>query len=196
MRADRLTRSSFANPSSNRCYKSGMEQLAIKLLGFAAAACTTLAYAPQFVKVWKTRSTEDISLGMFLVMVLGILLWLLYGLLSGDAPLIVANAITIVLAGGILCDEAEVRLKRAAGRRKQTRRLVWHREQASASSSISPPGTWRTRRRRRVGAGLRLSGHPGRLDTERANDLSWKSQPARQAKFEPQFKLNCVCSSG
>ena len=96
-----------------------MEQLAIKLLGFAAATCTTLAYAPQFVKVWKTRSTEDISLGMFLVMVLGILLWLLYGLLSGDAPLIVANAITIVLAGGILWMKLKYGWSR--GSRKQTR---------------------------------------------------------------------------
>ena len=88
--------------SEFRCYRTGMEHLAIKLLGFAAATCTTLAYAPQFVKVWRTRSTEDISLGMFLVMVLGLMLWLLYGLLSGDAPLIASNAITIVLAGGIL----------------------------------------------------------------------------------------------
>lgn len=79
-----------------------MEPIAIKTLGFAAATCTTLAYAPQFIKVWKTRSTEDISLGMFLVMVLGLLLWLAYGLLSGDAPLVVANAITILLAGGVL----------------------------------------------------------------------------------------------
>ncbi|MBR1188730.1 SemiSWEET transporter [Bradyrhizobium sp. AUGA SZCCT0160] len=79
-----------------------MEPIAIKLLGFAAATCTTLAYVPQFVKVWRTRSTEDISLGMFLVMVVGVLLWLVYGLLSGDGPLIVANAITIVLAGGVL----------------------------------------------------------------------------------------------
>jgi MtN3 and saliva related transmembrane protein len=79
-----------------------MEPIAIKLLGFAAATCTTLAYAPQFIKVWRTRSTDDISLGMFLVMVLGVALWLLYGLLSGDAPLVAANAITIVLAGGIL----------------------------------------------------------------------------------------------
>jgi len=79
-----------------------MEPIVIKLLGFAAATCTTIAYAPQFIKVWKTRSTEDISLGMFLVMVLGLLLWLVYGILSGDGPLIVANAITIVLAGGIL----------------------------------------------------------------------------------------------
>jgi MtN3 and saliva related transmembrane protein len=88
--------------SSNRCYKTRMEQIAIKLLGFAAATCTTLAYAPQFLKVWKSRSTDDISLGMFLVMVLGVALWLIYGLLSGDAPLIFANAVTIVLAGGIL----------------------------------------------------------------------------------------------
>jgi MtN3 and saliva related transmembrane protein len=79
-----------------------MEPIAIKMLGFAAAACTTLAYAPQFIKVWRTRSTEDISLGMFLVMVLGLALWLAYGLLSGDAPLVAANAITMLLAGGIL----------------------------------------------------------------------------------------------
>jgi MtN3 and saliva related transmembrane protein len=79
-----------------------MQQIAIKLLGFAAATCTTVAYAPQFIKVWRTRSTQDISLGMFLVMVVGIMLWLLYGLLSEDAPLIAANGVTIVLAGGIL----------------------------------------------------------------------------------------------
>lgn len=79
-----------------------MEPIAIKLLGFAAAACTTLAYAPQFIKVWRTRSTEDISLGMFLVMLLGLVLWLSYGLLTGDVPIIIANAVTIFLAGGIL----------------------------------------------------------------------------------------------
>ena len=79
-----------------------MDPFAIKLLGFAAAMCTTLAFAPQFLKVWKTRSTEDISLGMFLVLVLGLVLWLLYGLLSGDAPLVASNAVTLVLAGAIL----------------------------------------------------------------------------------------------
>jgi MtN3 and saliva related transmembrane protein len=79
-----------------------MEPLVIKLIGFAAATCTTVAYAPQAIKVWKTRSTGDISLGMFLVMVLGLALWLVYGLLSGDAPLVAANAIAMLLAGGIL----------------------------------------------------------------------------------------------
>ncbi|WP_028137957.1 SemiSWEET transporter [Bradyrhizobium japonicum] len=79
-----------------------MEPFMIKLIGFAAATCTTVAYAPQAIKVWKTRSTGDISLGMFLVMVLGLALWLIYGLLSGDGPLIASNAVTMVLAGGIL----------------------------------------------------------------------------------------------
>ena len=79
-----------------------MDPFLIKLLGFAAATCTTVAYAPQFIKVWKTRSARDISLGMFLVMVLGLALWLAYGLLSGDAPLIASNAVTMLLAGGIL----------------------------------------------------------------------------------------------
>ena len=79
-----------------------MEPFLIKIIGFAAATCTTVAYAPQFIKVWKTRSTADISLGMFLVMVLGLALWLTYGLLSGDMPLVAANAVTMLLAGGIL----------------------------------------------------------------------------------------------
>ena len=79
-----------------------MDPLAIKLIGFAAAACTTVAYAPQVIKVWKTRSARDISLGMFLIMVLGLALWLVYGLLSGDGPLIASNAVTMLLAGGIL----------------------------------------------------------------------------------------------
>ena len=79
-----------------------MDPLAIKLIGFAAAACTTVAYAPQVIKVWKTRSARDISLGMFLIMVLGLALWLIYGLLCGDGPLIASNAVTMLLAGGIL----------------------------------------------------------------------------------------------
>ncbi|MFT4120045.1 SemiSWEET transporter [Bradyrhizobium sp.] len=79
-----------------------MDPFAIKLIGFAAATCTTIAYAPQFIKVWKTRSAGDISLGMFLVMMLGLALWLVYGVLCGDAPLVAANAITMLLAGGIL----------------------------------------------------------------------------------------------
>ena len=74
----------------------------LTFLGLAAAFCTTAAFIPQVVKTWKTRSTADISLGMFLVLVIGIVLWLAYGFLLGDLPLILANTVTLVLAGTIL----------------------------------------------------------------------------------------------
>jgi len=73
-----------------------------EFIGFAAAICTTIAFAPQLIKAWRTRSTTDISLGMFLILTFGISLWLVYGVLKGDAPLIAANAVTLALAGGIL----------------------------------------------------------------------------------------------
>ena len=74
----------------------------LTFLGLAAAFCTTVAFVPQVVKTWTTRSTADISLSMFLVLVIGIVLWLAYGTLLGDVPLIVANGITLIFAGIIL----------------------------------------------------------------------------------------------
>ena len=74
----------------------------ITLIGLAAAFCTTIAFLPQVIKTWRTRSTGDISLAMFLVFTSGIFLWLVYGLIIGDVPLIAANGITFVLSGTIL----------------------------------------------------------------------------------------------
>ena len=74
----------------------------ISVLGLAAAACTTLAYVPQVVRSWRTRATRDISLGMFLVMTTGVLLWLVYGLLIRDLPLVLANGVTLLLSLTIL----------------------------------------------------------------------------------------------
>jgi MtN3 and saliva related transmembrane protein len=74
----------------------------LTFVGLAAAFCTTVAFVPQVVKTWKTRSTADISLGTFVVLLLGLVLWLAYGMFLGDAPLIVSNGITLVLAGSIL----------------------------------------------------------------------------------------------
>lgn len=71
-------------------------------LGFAAAFCTTIAFVPQAIKVYKTQHTKDISLVMFLLMNIGIILWLIYGLMLNSYPIIIANAITIVLALYIL----------------------------------------------------------------------------------------------
>ena len=74
----------------------------ITLIGLAAAFCTTVAFLPQVLKTWRTRSTGDISLAMFLVFTTGIFLWLVYGVIIRDVPLIAANGITFVLSGTIL----------------------------------------------------------------------------------------------
>jgi len=74
----------------------------ISFLGFAAATCTTLAFVPQVVRIWRTRSTRDISLGMFVVLTTGVLLWLIYGLIIHDLPLVVANGLTFALSLTIL----------------------------------------------------------------------------------------------
>ncbi len=78
-------------------------------IGAAAAALTTTAFAPQAFKAWRTRSTDDISLAMFLILAAGICLWLVYGVLIQDTPLILANSVTLVLAGAILA--AKIRFR-------------------------------------------------------------------------------------
>ena len=75
---------------------------AITFVGAAAAVCTTLAYLPQVIRAWRTRSTHDVSLKMYVLMVTGTVLWLGYGLVLGDWPLIGANAVSLVLTGSIL----------------------------------------------------------------------------------------------
>jgi MtN3 and saliva related transmembrane protein len=70
----------------------------IQLLGMIAGILTTVAFLPQVVKTWKSRSAKDLSLGMFSIFCLGVLLWLIYGLLVSDLPIILANLVTLVLA--------------------------------------------------------------------------------------------------
>ncbi|NQV56628.1 MAG: SemiSWEET transporter [Rhodospirillales bacterium] len=74
----------------------------VSILGFLAGGLTTLAFVPQVVKVWRTRSTADISLLTFLALCVGIVLWLVYGFLIGDLPLLIANGVTLFLAVNIL----------------------------------------------------------------------------------------------
>jgi MtN3 and saliva related transmembrane protein len=74
----------------------------VTALGLCAACCTTLSFLPQALRAWRTRSTTDISLKMFLLTVLGVVLWLAYGAFIRDVPLIVSNAVTLLLAGSIL----------------------------------------------------------------------------------------------
>lgn len=74
----------------------------ITVMGLLAGMCTTAAFLPQVVKIFRTRKTEDISLGMYIILTIGILLWILYGWLNGDVPLMLANGITFILASSIL----------------------------------------------------------------------------------------------
>ena len=71
-------------------------------VGFFAAFCTTIAFLPQAIKVYKTKSTKDISLLMFIIFTVGVASWLAYGVYLNDLPLIIANTITLILSLFIL----------------------------------------------------------------------------------------------
>ena len=79
-----------------------MIEFIISYIGFFAAFCTTIAFLPQAIKVYKTKSTKDISLYMFLIFTVGVISWLIYGLIINDWPVILANAVTLVLSFFIL----------------------------------------------------------------------------------------------
>lgn len=74
----------------------------VQLLGLMAGTLTTVSFVPQVAKTYRSRSAKDLSLSMFSVFCAGTLLWLLYGFLQADVPVIAANAVTTVLAASIL----------------------------------------------------------------------------------------------
>lgn len=71
-------------------------------IGFISATFTTVAFIPQVVRVWKTKSARDVSLGMYALFNTGVALWLWYGLLIDSWPVIAANTITLLLAGAVM----------------------------------------------------------------------------------------------
>lgn len=72
------------------------------LIGSIAATLTTTAFIPQAWQVWRTRHTKDISLGMYAIFTSGVALWAIYGMMIVSWPVIIANCITLVLAGAVL----------------------------------------------------------------------------------------------
>lgn len=74
----------------------------IMALGLAAGTLTTIAFLPQVVKTWRRKSAGDLSLGTFGTLCTGVLLWLIYGILKGDLPIILANAVTLGLVLAVL----------------------------------------------------------------------------------------------
>lgn len=72
------------------------------VIGFVAAACTTFAFVPQVVRVWRTRSAKDISLAMYVILVAGVTLWIVYGVSIRSTPLVAANLTSLVLISAVL----------------------------------------------------------------------------------------------
>ena len=74
----------------------------VNIVGFAAGALTTIAFVPQVIKIWRSKSASDISLGTFAIFSFGVTMWLLYGIQLGAVPIILANAVTLLLSLTIL----------------------------------------------------------------------------------------------
>lgn len=69
----------------------------INIIGLLAAILTTISFLPQVIKILKTKHTKDISLLMYIVFTAGVLLWLIYGILLKEPPIIIGNGITFIL---------------------------------------------------------------------------------------------------
>jgi len=78
------------------------QQHIITAIGLLAACCTTISFLPQAIKTIQTKNTSGISLSMYSLFTFGTLMWLTYGVLSHDAPVSIANAVTLLFAGIIL----------------------------------------------------------------------------------------------
>lgn len=73
-----------------------------ELIGYSAAFLTTTAFVPQAYKSWRTRDLSGISLPMYCLFTTGVALWLAYGISIGSLPVIIANAITLLLSAIVL----------------------------------------------------------------------------------------------
>ncbi|MBU2540768.1 MAG: SemiSWEET transporter [Candidatus Omnitrophica bacterium] len=68
------------------------------IIGLIAGSLCTISFLPQVIRIFKTKRTKDLSLITFSVFSLGVLLWLIYGILIGELPIILANTATLALA--------------------------------------------------------------------------------------------------
>ena len=73
-----------------------------EIIGYIAAVLTTAAFVPQAWHTFTTRDVSGVSLGMYSTFTLGVACWLIYGVLLGAWPIVIANCITLALALGIL----------------------------------------------------------------------------------------------
>ncbi|MBF0293214.1 MAG: SemiSWEET transporter [Nitrospinae bacterium] len=73
-----------------------------EVIGYAAATVSTFVFVPQVIRTWKLKSARDISMATLVMMCTGLALWVIYGAMTGQPPIIAANAIVLALASAIL----------------------------------------------------------------------------------------------
>ena len=73
-----------------------------EIIGLLAAFLTTSAFIPQVYKIYKDKNADGISLTMYIILFIGVLLWLIYGVLIGSVSIIIANGITALLQLSII----------------------------------------------------------------------------------------------
>lgn len=71
---------------------------AIEILGLAAGTISSITFLPQVVRVWKTKSAKDLSFNMLLLLILGVTMWLTYGIFQRDVAIIYTNSMVLVMA--------------------------------------------------------------------------------------------------
>ncbi len=74
----------------------------VSIYGYMGAACTTISFIPQIIKIIKEKEARDISLGMYLIFTFGIMMWLIYGILLNQYPIIIANSLTLLFSVTVL----------------------------------------------------------------------------------------------
>jgi MtN3 and saliva related transmembrane protein len=74
-----------------------MSDLHIEIIGLIAATFTTIAFVPQFLKIWKKRDASGVSVSMYVIMFIGICIWFCYGILIESIAVITANVVSGVL---------------------------------------------------------------------------------------------------
>ncbi len=72
------------------------------LFGFLAALLTTIAFLPQLLKTWKTKSADDVSLIMLILFITGLICWIIYGIKINSIPILIANVVTFIFNFSIL----------------------------------------------------------------------------------------------
>jgi len=74
----------------------------VDIIGYAAGFFILISIIPQIIKSWKTKSTKDLSLSRYLIYILGVVLWLIYGIAIINGPMILINSINLLLASSVL----------------------------------------------------------------------------------------------